>query len=75
MQHVAIRKWEELKEEFGNECFKCGSTENLEFAHLKPTDLKGEGRGKPNRYYDIKNNPECYGLMCDKCHKEYDKNG
>lgn len=45
---------------------------NLEFAHVKPTGLSGEGRGLRQRYMDIKRNPECYALLCWFCHKKRD---
>ena len=55
----------------------CGTAEDLNFAHVHPTELSGEGRGRQARYYDIKNNPDCYRLMCKKdgqgCHHDYDK--
>ena len=62
----------ELKKLFGGKCKNCGTEEKLEFAHVKPTDLNGMGRGKITRYYDIKNYPDCYTLLCDKCHKLFD---
>lgn len=30
------------------------------------------GRGRKERYYDIKNHPDCYALMCEDHHKAYD---
>ena len=62
----------ELREQFGGKCSVCGSTKQLEFAHVKPTELSGTGRGKWNRDYDIKKNPECYRLLCGDCHDELD---
>lgn len=57
----------------------CGNDrdDRLEFAHLpgKPTNLDGRGRGKPERYYDIKQHPECYVLLCVECHTELDGRG
>lgn len=51
---------------FGGKCIICGSTEDLEFAHIKPTKLKGRGRERKERYYDILNNPDSYALTCKK---------
>ena len=58
------RRFNELKIKFGGKCFFCGQTFLLEFAHCKPTKLSGRGRGFIKRYYDIKNNPDCYKLTC-----------
>lgn len=51
----------------------CGSTSNLEFAHVQPTGLKGEGRGRKERVYDIRDNPDSYILLCSGCHKALDE--
>lgn len=67
------RKRQELIDQFGGKCQKCGGTENLEFAHKEPTGLNGWGRGKWHRYYDVRKNPEKYWLACKDCHREYDK--
>ncbi len=58
----------------GGKCVFCeeSSPSNLEFAHIKETGLKGMGRGKQRRYYDIKNHIECYRLMCKTHHKQFD---
>ena len=74
----SVNKWiavkmKELREEFGGSCQNCGSKQNLEFAHIKPTELSGWGRGRKERYYDIKNNKDSYKLLCKSCHKELDK--
>ena len=63
----------DLRKEFGGCCSTCGSKQNLEFAHIKPTGLKGWGRGRKERYYDIMNNKDSYKLLCKTCHKEFDK--
>lgn len=62
-----------LLEEWGGECLFCGSTENLEFAHLEETEVKGWGRGRKERLYDVINNPDSYVLLCRKNHREFDK--
>lgn len=58
------RRFEELKIKFGGKCFYCSQNFLLEFAHVKSTKLSGRGRGFVKRYYDIKNNPDCYKLTC-----------
>lgn len=63
----------ELLEEFGGSCRICGTSKELQFAHLTPTDLKGWGRGRKERYYDVKNNPDSYTLLCEPCHKQLDR--
>ena len=63
---------EKLRKAFGTKCSFCGTTANLEFAHLEPTELCGRGRGRKERYYDIKKNPDSYVLLCAGCHKTLD---
>lgn len=52
-------------------CVFCGS-EDWEFAHIRPTALKGRGRGRKERYHDIVTHFDCYRPMCLDCHKSYD---
>lgn len=67
-----------LREERGNKCEHCLVAEefnkrqgsNLQFAHVQRTGLRGRGRGQTQRFKDIANHPECYKLLCKKCHKE-----
>lgn len=68
-------KMDELRAGRGNQCEinGCLVRDKLQFAHIKPTGLSGEGRGRSNRYYDIKNNPECYKLMCKWHHHKFDR--
>jgi hypothetical protein len=47
---------------------KCRAKKNLEFHHIKETNLKGRGRGLVNRAIDIKKNPDHYILVCRKHH-------
>ena len=65
-------KFEELRQDFGNKCLLCNNSHALEFAHINSTKLSGSSRGKQKRYYDIKNNKECYALLCKKCHRKAD---
>lgn len=54
-------------------CCSQSDPDKLQFAHLKPTNLSGSGRGMSHRLYDVKNNPTSYGLLCDDgCHREFD---
>jgi len=53
-------------------CSNCDS-ENIHFAHVKPTKLTGIGRGLNKRFYDIINNFDCYDTLCKLCHRELDK--
>ncbi len=57
-----------LRRRFGGRCVKCGARNSgrrwargkvrpLEFAHVKPTGLCGQGRGLRNRYFDILKKP------------------
>lgn len=67
------RLFNELRRVFGGKCIICGKMWALEFAHLKDTGLSGDGRGQRKRYYDIKNHPECYTLMCKEDHHKFDR--
>ena len=72
-----------LKESWGGLCVMCGAgwsfkaNRGPEFAHLpgKPTALVGPGRGRAERYHDVKNNPGSYVLLCVECHAELDGRG
>lgn len=65
---------EVLRQEWGGRCVECNATEDLEFAHLpgKPTGVCGRGRGLPQRYHDVRANPDCYVLLCEVCHNGLD---
>ena len=69
-------KMEALRKERGGRCILeldgCWLTRGLEFAHITPTPVNGRGRGLPQRYHDIKNNPEAYLLVCRACHAKAD---
>lgn len=57
---------------FHDQCFACGARGvPLQFAHLKPTTLKGEGRGLDRRYRDILRHPDCYARLCANCHRHW----
>jgi hypothetical protein len=71
---VLIRR--ALKIAFGGVCCKCAKIMcfyPLEFAHIQETKLKGKGRGRKERIWDVIKNPWCYMLMCKDCHKWFDK--
>lgn len=57
---------------FGKKCCKCGSNYSLEFAHVEKTEVTGRGRGSYYRAVDVRDHPECYILLCRKCHKLFD---
>lgn len=68
------KKFKALRKARGGRCLDCGSGKDLEFAHIKETTLSGRNsRGRKERYYDIKNNPQCYVLLCEPCHGTRDK--
>ena len=60
--------------DYGDICYMCLKSEGfdlkLEFHHLKPTGLNGEGRGYDNRIRDIVNNGEKYITLCRECHEK-----
>ncbi len=57
---------------WGGKCKQCGSVDRLEFAHLQKTEVKGRGRGRKERYYDVLKNPFAYILLCKICHRRFD---
>lgn len=66
------RRRNQLLEEFGAKCRDCAKTWDLEFAHLAPTGLKGEGRGKSRRLANILKHRDKYALLCVDCHDVLD---
>lgn len=66
------RRWALLIEEYGGQCANCPETLDLEFAHVKPTECQGEGRGKSRRLRDILKYPRRYHLLCMNCHDDFD---
>lgn len=78
MNKFVRRKIDELKDEYGGKCWNCGSTSNLQFAHIKETELNGRSRGRKERLYDVMKHPDCYALLCSGetgksgCHEMYD---
>lgn len=67
------KAFQRLRVQFGGCCKECGTTENLQFAHIRDNGFSGSGRGRKERYYNIKNNPLDYVLLCASCHREFDK--
>ena len=65
-----------LRKRWGNRCVWSDGDHRgrLEFAHLpgKPTDLNGRGRGRSNRYHDIRKHPGHYVLLCRGHHLQLD---
>jgi len=51
---------------------RCISVNDLEFAHVKPTELKGKSRGYNERVLDILKHPDAYKLLCRACHQKLD---
>lgn len=54
-------------------CFGCGDLNDLEFAHVRPTQLSGMSRGQYRRWLDVVRHPDRYILLCAECHREFDK--
>ena len=44
----------------------------LEFAHIKNTEVTGIGRGSYARAVDVRDHPNSYLLLCRKHHLQYD---
>lgn len=55
----------------GNKCTLCGSTENLEFDHIKPNGF-GASRGRDKRAWDwfISYAEGNLQILCKKCNRE-----
>lgn len=56
----------------GHQCVVCQSTKRIEYAHIKPTTVRGVGRGLARRYRDILINHTSYIPMCHSCHVGFD---
>ena len=77
----AIRGIQKEREKRGGKCQwadlcpgeSCDRTFDLQFAHIKETKLSGRGRGSGKRLRDIRQNGDCYKLLCDVHHRRYDK--
>lgn len=76
--------FERLRAAWGGRCVRCGRPNRrvrvgrgfkpfLEFAHLRPIGCEGMGRGMPQRYHSVKNNPGSYVLLCWPCHRAFDR--
>jgi len=60
----------ELIQEFGGKCESCGSTLELQFAHVKETEAFGWSRGRKERLTDISQHRDSYLLLCEvPCHE------
>jgi hypothetical protein len=71
----AKKRRNELMGNYRSKCIipHCDSeVEDLHFAHVSPTGLKGRGRGRKERLCDISKNPKCYILLCKEHHDQYD---
>jgi hypothetical protein len=64
-----------LISERGGKCQweKCPETSGLQFAHRRDNGFKGKGRGRQERYKNIRDNPDVYILLCLDHHDEYDR--
>jgi len=72
------RRWvrrhrELLRRRRGRRCRACGGDGDLQFAHRHPTGLDGMGRGSMDRVRDITDHPRAYVLLCQRCHRLYDR--
>lgn len=56
----------------GRACVFCESEDDVQAAHVLPTDLRGPGRGKKRRFADVVRKPEAYRPMCRRCHRTFD---
>ena len=63
-----VERREALLVMFGGVCRTCGENQDLEFAHIIPTECRGMGRGYIQRVIDVERNPQAYTLLCMGCH-------
>lgn len=62
-----------LLELFGKDCAVDGRSKDVQWAHLKPTELNGTGRSVTLRRRDIEKHPDCYIRLCRRCHRRFDR--
>jgi hypothetical protein len=72
MSHIWTQAHMAILQRAFTECELCGSNDDLEFAHLNPTRVKGHGRGRRVRTNDILSHLSAYTRLCRGCHKRYD---
>jgi hypothetical protein len=75
-QAWVVRGLEREREKRGYACQNVAHAVDdytLEFAHLYETGCKGRSRGRINRLLDIRRNPGAYVLLCQTCHREFDR--
>lgn len=54
-------------------CYRCKVYgEPTELAHVKPTGVRGRGRGFCRRMRDVLANPRAYVRLCKRCHRGFD---
>lgn len=56
----------------GGQCEICGTQVRLQFAHVEPTGVNGDGRGSVARIQDVLRHPQSYRLLCVDCHAVVD---
>jgi hypothetical protein len=60
---------QKFRDFYGGVCMFCKSSNQLQFAHIKPTKCKGlAGGGGHARISDIGSHLDCYRLLCKTCH-------
>ena len=56
----------------GDSCVVCYTKLRIECAHIKPTKIKGMGRGMERRYLDVIKHPLYYVPLCHYHHVRFD---
>lgn len=46
---------------------------DLQFAHLRPTGIRGRSRGGYARMLDLRRHASAYALLCRTCHLAFDR--
>lgn len=60
---------------FPEKCEICDEQSDLEFAHLRPTEVSGRSRGWERTLKDILANLDAYAQLCRGCHREFNRPG
>ena len=63
---------EKAAQAVGRVCRLCGKTP-IQYAHARPTKLRGRGRGQHARLRDVVKYPDRYIPLCKECHAIYDR--
>lgn len=62
-----------IRRVLGYRCVWCNTNKNVQMAHVRPTKVSlKQKRSQWERCNDAAKNPDCYRMMCIRCHKLFD---